>query len=109
MIYAVIGQAKTATSVLLSLVVFHESLSPRSIFGLSLSLMVALTLAAVEAFENEKTSAKLFGYDILNARKYLFKYTIALIPPMRTLASGENAILKTTSYASKPSPGRILG
>ena len=62
MLYAVIGQAKTAASVILSVFLFEEKLSMRSASGLSLCLVVALQLAAKEACEKGGNSTNLCGF-----------------------------------------------
>lgn len=53
MVYAIVGQAKTAATVMLGILMFQESISLRGILGLCVCLIAALTLAASEAFEKE--------------------------------------------------------
>ena len=53
MLYAVIGQAKTAATVGMSIFVFGESLSRDICMGLCICLLAAVSLSVVEAFEDE--------------------------------------------------------
>lgn len=69
MLYAIIGQAKTAATVILGVFFFQDPLSFRSACALSLCLAASVTLAAREAFEKE--SNKTFGKVILKTGKWI--------------------------------------
>jgi len=53
MIYAIMGQAKTAATIILGVLLFQDSISPRGACGLLMCLTASLTLAASEAYAKE--------------------------------------------------------
>ena len=90
MIYAIIGQAKTAATIILGVFLFQDSLSPRGICGLSMCLTASLTLAASEAFEKEGYVPRENSVSSVGARLVVILFVATLL--MDTLKMGGNPV-----------------
>jgi len=100
MLYAVTGQAKTAATVIVSVAVFRESPSLRSICGLCLSLMVALKLAAKEAYEKEGSdSVKLCGRANSRTGNWLGSMLILAVLLLGTFANDQSIVTSMFVFA----------
>jgi len=88
MIYAIIGQAKTAATIILGVFLFQDSLSPRGACGLSMCLSASLTLAAREAFEKEGYLQRENGVSSVGTRLVAIFLVATLL--MDTLKIGGN-------------------